>query len=317
MSGPNSPNGPNSPSGPSGPSGPGGLSGPGGGTRVSRRELADFLRRRREALHPDRMPAGAVHPHGRHARRTPGLRREEVAALAGMSTSYYERLEQARAPRPSPQVLTALGTALRLTAAEREHLARLAGQIPPRTDEEAVRPPVPEAALRLLHRLGPLPAYLVDERENILAWNTAATALITDFGRLPVPERNVVRLAVRLGGTLCSAAEGAEGDFARQSAAHLRAASARLPGDRALGELVNEYAAHDADFLTGWRSHAVDPVPALRKRLRHPELGELDLEVQTLLVPGTELRLVLYSAEPGSASAAALDRLCAAAAPAP
>jgi len=282
-----------------------------GGDRMSRRELADFLRRRREALHPDRMPAAAVHPHGRHARRTPGLRREEVAALAGMSTSYYERLEQARAPRPSPQVLTALGTALRLTAAEREHLARLAGQLPPRTDG-TVRAPVPDAALRLLRRLGPMPAYLVDEREDIVAWNTAAAALITDFGRLPVHERNVVRLAVRLGGTLCSAPSGAEGDFARQSAAHLRAASARLPGDRVLGELVNEYAAHDPDFVAGWRSHEVDPRPALRKRLHHPELGELDLDAQTLLVPGTELRLVLYSAEPGSPSATALDRLCAA-----
>ncbi|WP_030380339.1 MULTISPECIES: helix-turn-helix transcriptional regulator [unclassified Streptomyces] len=275
---------------------------------MSRAELADFLRRRREALHPGRMPAGAVHPPGRRPRRTPGLRREEVAALAGMSTSYYERLEQARAPRPSPQVLTALGTALRLTAAEREHLARLAGQIPPRTDD-AVRAPVPDAALRLLHRLGPLPAYLVDEHEDIVAWNTAAAALITDFGRLPVRERNTVRLAVRLGGTLCSAPAGAEGGFARQSAAQLRAASVRLPGDRVLGELVNAYAAHDADFRAGWRSHEVDPRPALRKRLHHAELGELDLDVQTLLVPGTELRLVLYSAEPGSPSAAALERL--------
>ncbi|MCM3923779.1 helix-turn-helix domain-containing protein, partial [Frankia sp. AiPs1] len=98
---------------------------------MSRGELADFLRRRREALRPGQMPPAAVHSPGRRARRTPGLRREEVAALAGVSTSYYERLEQARAPLPSPQVLAALGTALRLTAAEREHLARLAGQAPP------------------------------------------------------------------------------------------------------------------------------------------------------------------------------------------
>ncbi|GGQ38993.1 transcriptional regulator [Streptomyces mutabilis] len=275
--------------------------------RVSRGELADFLRRRREALHPAQMPATAVHPPGRRARRTPGLRREEVAALAGVSTSYYERLEQARAPRPSPQVLTALGTALRLTTTEREHLARLAGQFPPSRDAD--RAPVPADARRLLHRLGPIPAYLVNGLEDIVAWNAAAATLIIDFAQLPLHERNTVRLAIRLGGTLCSAPPGAEGDFARQSAAHLRAAGARHPADRALGELVNEYAAHDPDFAAGWRSHDVRPRPTLRKRLRHPELGELELDRQTLLMPGTDLRLVLYTADPGSPSATVLAQL--------
>ncbi|WP_437083983.1 helix-turn-helix transcriptional regulator [Streptomyces sp. enrichment culture] len=273
---------------------------------MSRGELADFLRRRREALRPAQMPAAAVHPPGPRARRTPGLRREEVAALAGVSTSYYERLEQARAPRPSPQVLTALGTALRLTATEREHLARLAGQIPPGTDADGA--PVPADAHRLLRGLGPVPAYLVNDLEDIVAWNTAAAALITDFAQVPRHERNTVRLAIRLGGTLCSAPAGAEGDFARQSAAHLRAAGARRPADRALGALVDEYAAHDPDFLAGWRSHDVRPRPTLRKHLRHPELGELELDRHTLLVPGTGLRLVLYTADPGSPSATALAR---------
>lgn len=253
------------------------------------------------------MPATAVHPPGPRARRTPGLRREEVAALAEVSTSYYERLEQARAPRPSPQVLTALGTALRLTTTEREHLARLAGQIPPSTDAD--RAPVPAGARRLLHRLGSIPAYLVNDLEDIVAWNAAAAALITDFAQLPVHERNTVRLAIRLGGTLCSAPVGGEGDFARHSAAHLRAAGARHPGNRALGELVNEYAAHDPDFVAGWRSHDVRPRSTLRKRLRHPRFGELELDRQTLLMPGTSLGLVLYTADPGSPSAAALAQL--------
>lgn len=253
------------------------------------------------------MPATAVHPPGLRARRTPGLRREEVAALAGVSTSYYERLEQARAPRPSPQVLSALGTALRLTDTEREHLARLAGQIPPST--EADRAPVPADAHRLLHRLGPIPAYVVNDLEDIVAWNAAAAALIIDFAQLSVHERNTVRLAIRLSGTLCSAPAGAEGDFARQSAAHLRAAGARHPADRALGELVNEYAAHNPDFVAGWRSHDVHPRPTLRKRLQHPEVGELELDRQTLLMPGTSLRLVLYTADPGSPSATALAKL--------
>ncbi|WP_262698025.1 MULTISPECIES: helix-turn-helix transcriptional regulator [Streptomyces] len=273
---------------------------------MSRSELADFLRRRREALPPDQVPATAIHPPGRRARRTPGLRREEVAALAGVSVNYYERLEQARAPRPSPQVLAALGTALRLTDAEREHLARLAGQIPPGTDAD--RGPVPADAHRLLHRLGPIPAYLVDERQDIVAWNRAAAELITDFGMLPVEERNAVRLALRLGDSLCSAPPGAEGEFTRQSAAQLRTASARYPADRVLGELVNEFAAHSPDFAAGWRDHDVRPVPTLRKYLHHPDLGELEVERHTLLLPGSNLQLVMYTAEPGSPTAIALAR---------
>ncbi|WP_043632297.1 helix-turn-helix transcriptional regulator [Nonomuraea candida] len=272
---------------------------------MSKRELGDFLRRRREALRPEQVHG--VHPPGRRARRTPGLRREEVAALAGVSTSYYERMEQARGPRPSPEVLAALATALRLTGAEREHLARLAGQVP--AAPEAAGAPVPEEVRRLPHRLGPVPAYVVDAREDIVAWNDAAAALITDFARLPAGERNTLRLSLRLRGTLCSAPAGAEGAFDRQAAAALRTTSARHPGDRALGELVNELAAHSPDFAAGWRSHDVRPRPALRKRLRHPELGELDLERQTLLLPGTDLRLVMYTADPGSPSAAALARL--------
>ncbi|GLU48633.1 transcriptional regulator [Nocardiopsis ansamitocini] len=254
------------------------------------------------------MPTAAVHPPGRRARRTPGLRREEVAALAGVSTSYYERLEQARAPRPSPQVLGSLANALRLTAEERDYLVRLAGQEVSR-EVGAGRPPVPAGARRLLDRLGPIPAYLADERLDVLAWNSAAVELITDFALLPVEERNTVRLAIRFNGTLCSSSAPEDDGFARQTAAQLRAASVRSPADRVLGELVNAFAAHSTDFATRWRDHHVRPVPALRKRLCHPELGDLDLDCQTLLLPGTCLSLVMYTAEPGSASAAALARL--------
>lgn len=276
---------------------------------MSKTGLADFLRRRREALSPDRVPAAAVHPPGQRARRTPGLRREEVAALAHVSVSYYERLEQARAPRPSPEVLAALGGALQLTAPEREHMARLAGYLPPDTDTDTARGQVPADALRLLDRLGPIPAYLVDERQNIVAWNDASTALITDFGLLPEDERNTVRVSIRLGDTVCSAPADAEGAFARQMASHLRTAGIRHPADRVLGELVNEFAAHSPAFAAGWRDHDVQPVSVLRKILRHPELGELEVDCQTLLVPGTDLQLVMYTAEPDSLSAAALARL--------
>ncbi len=118
-----------------------------------------------------------------------------------------------------------------------------------------------------------------------------------------------MRLSIRLGGTVCTAPAGAEAEFARQTATQLRAASARYPADRVLGELVNEFAAHSPEFAAVWRSHDVRPVPTLRKHLRHPELGRLDLDCQTLLLPGSGVRLVMYTAEPGSPSAAALDRL--------
>ncbi|ANY08980.1 helix-turn-helix transcriptional regulator [Pseudonocardia sp. HH130630-07] len=262
---------------------------------MSRVELADFLRRRREALRPDGGPA-------RPRRRTPGLRREEVAERSGVSVSYYERLEQARAPRPSAQVVTALGQALRLTPPEIEHLARLAGLAP-----DSGPAPVPADARRLLDRLGPLPAYLVDERQDIVAWNRAAVALITDFALLAPEERNVTALSIRFGGTLC--AEPAPGGFARALAAELRASSARRRADRRLGELVNAYAAHEPEFAAAWRDHDVRPPPAVRKQLDHPELGPLDLELQILQVPGTGLRLHLYTAEPGSPSATALAAL--------
>jgi transcriptional regulator with XRE-family HTH domain len=274
---------------------------------VIREGLAHFLRRRREALHPDQAPAGATHPPGRRARRTPGLRREEVAALAGVSVSYYERLEQARAPRPSPEVLAALGTALQLTTAEREHLARLAGQLPPGTSDD--RRPVPSDVRRLPDRLWPIPAHVVDERQDVVAWNSAAAALITDFGLLPAEERNTVRLAARLGGARCWAPAGAEGEFTRQLAAQLRAASVRHPADRVLGELVEEFAARSPEFAARWGDHDVRPVLTLRKNLRHPALGELELICHTLPLPGTDLLLVVHTAEPGSPSAAALTRL--------
>ena len=122
----------------------------------------------------------------------------------------------------------------------------------------------------------------------------AAVALIIDFAQLPAEERNTVRLSIRLGGTLCSPPAGEEDEFARQAAADLRATSARHPAYRALGELVNEFAAHSPEFATTWRTHDVRPRPTLRERLHHPELGELELECQTLLVPGTDLRLVIY-----------------------
>ncbi|GAA3883421.1 helix-turn-helix transcriptional regulator [Streptomyces sedi] len=275
---------------------------------MSSQELADFLRRRREDLRPEDVPAGAAPPPGRRARRTPGLRREEVAALARVSVSYYERLERARAPRPSPQVLSALATALRLTGAERDHLARLAGQVLP-AETDAARRRVPEEAQRLLDGLDGVPAYVVNARQDIVAWNAAATALLTDFSGLAPEERNVLRVAARFRDTLCAGTSGAESAFSRQVAAELRAVSVRYPADRHLAGLIDEFATRDPDFARSWLHHAVRPVPGVRKTLRHPALGELEVDRYTLGLPGSDFSLAMYTAEAGSPSAAALRSL--------
>ncbi|MGW9497386.1 helix-turn-helix transcriptional regulator [Streptomyces prasinus] len=275
---------------------------------MSSQELADFLRRRREELRPEDAPAEATRPPGRRARRTPGLRREEVAALAQVSVSYYERLEQARAPRPSPQVLSALATALQLTEAERDHLARLAGQVLPAENDGAPEH-VPEDAQQLLGRLDGIPAYIVNDRQDVVAWNAAAAALITDFSRLTPDQRNLTRISTRFRDTLCTGAPGSESDFSQQAAAQLRAASVRYPTDNVLAELINEFATHDPDFASSWRNHAVRPMPSVRKNLHHPTLGELEIDRHTLSLPGSGFSLVMYTAEAGSSSAAALKSL--------
>lgn len=258
---------------------------------MDKRELAAFLRGRRESL----VPAEVGLPEG-HRRRTPGLRREEVALLAGVSVNYYERLEQARAPRPSPQVADALARALRLSPVEREHLARLAGHLAAPPEE-----PVPDAVRTLLDRLDE-PAYALDAKHDVVAWNAAAALLITDFAR--APERNALRLAMRTG--VCSAPDG---DFARQAASDLRRAAVRHPDDPEPAALASAVAAVDPAFADGWRSHDVRSRPVLRKRIHHLELGTIDVDCHLLAVPGHEVRIVVCTAEEGSPSAAKLARL--------
>ncbi|MGW0893798.1 helix-turn-helix transcriptional regulator [Saccharopolyspora sp. NPDC002578] len=265
---------------------------------MSKRDLGDFLRTRREA----RTPAAAGLPAGPR-RRTPGLRREEVAVLAGVSVNYYERLEQARGPHPSPQVLDALAVALGLSATEREHLATLAEHAPAHSGPPEEPPP---AVLRLLDRLGTVPAYVLNARHDVLAWNPAAAALLVDFAALPAPERNILRLAMRGGPLRC---EPSGDGFTRQAASELRQASARYPADRRLGELVRDFAAHSPEFAAHWRDQELGVGEAVPKRLRHPRLGLVELEIQELRVPGHDHRVVLLTAEPGSASAAKLDAL--------
>ena len=266
-------------------------------------ELADFLRHRREDLRPEEagLPSGTGH------RRTPGLRREEVAWLAGISTNYYERLEQARAPRPSPQVLTSLGRALRLSETERLHLARLAGQAPTALvgpDKE-----VSDGVLRLLKRLGSVPAYVLDARYDIVAWNAMAAALFGDFSLLPSGQRNVLRMSMDPGYATCGTPVGEEHEPISQVAADLREAAARYPSDPELHQLIDDLATHNPAFASSWARHDVRARPTLRKHVEHAEFGELELDGQTLQVPDHDQRVVFYTAQAGSLDEGKLRRI--------
>jgi len=269
---------------------------------VDRGQLADFLRIRREGLCPDDvgLPAGL-------RRRTPGLRREEVANLATMSTDYYTRLEQGRGPRPSRPVLSGLARALRLSDDERDHLFRLAGEHPG-------PPPGPPAdvrtgVLRMLARLD-VPGLVLDAKYDVLAWNPLAAALITDFSTLPLSRRNLLRLRF-LSGTTQGEIFGEEAtqEFAREAAAELRAATGKYPEDPSIAALVAELLAGSEEFVRIWALHEVGTQQSMCQTVHHPVVGRIDLICEVLVIPERDQRVVLYTAEPGSPSDNALRLL--------
>ncbi|MEU7872164.1 helix-turn-helix transcriptional regulator [Dactylosporangium sp. NPDC049140] len=256
---------------------------------MARAELGRFLRDRREALLPGDvgLPAGA-------RRRTPGLRREEVAGLASMSVEYYARLEQARGPQPSRRILDALTAALRLDPAERRHLFRLAGAAP-------IAPPGPVRHVRphvagLLHRVDAA-AVVTSAAYDIVAWNPLAEALLSNLGTEP----NLARRHF-LGRT-----PGTE-EFGHIVVARLRAAADRYPHDERLAALLTELRA-SAEFRHVWGLNPVRAAGHRSKTLTHPRLGPLRVDCDVLEVPDDDQQVVFITADPGSASARALDEL--------
>src|SRR4051794_4119945 len=236
-------------------------------TRLPLGELGALLRNRRERLRPEDvgLPPGT-------RRRTRGLRREEVARLAAISPTYYTFLEQGRDLRPSAQVLDALAGALRLGEAERAHLHVLARREPPAAAAPAVVSP---ALAALVARLDPHAAYLTGARFDVLAWNRAAALLWTDWAARPEEERNML-----LWMFLDPAARRVMvewNDEARALLGRFRAAHARYAGDPAFGALAARLQAESAEVRDWWAAHEVAPLSSGRKRLRHPELGELEL----------------------------------------
>lgn len=271
---------------------------------MDKRELAAFLRTRRERLRPE--DAGL--PPGAH-RRTPGLRREEVAGLAHISVDHYSRLEQARGRNPSPQVLHGIARALRLTDQERAHLFRLAGERERERDGGPSREVAP-ATRTLLDRLGDAPAVVLDDTCRVLAWNPLAAALLGDFAALGGPDRNLLRRYFLHGGSGDSAITASgHGRFVVTAVSYLRVAAARYPDSAEIRALVAELAAASEEFAALWESRELRIEHHTRQRFAHPEVGEIELDFDVLAVPDRDQHLVIFTAEPGSSAQEALRLL--------
>ena len=260
---------------------------------MNRAGLADFLRHRREALRPADvgLPAGV-------RRRTKGLRREEVAALAVMSTDYYTRLEQRRGPQPSEQMLASLARALRLTSDERDYLYRLAGHNAPSPAAAATH--VAPALLRVLDRLADTPALILSSLGEVLVANAMAEALLGDkSGYTGYARSEVYRW-------FTDAAERSrypENDRDRQSqaqVANLRVAYGAMGPDSRAGELVRVLQKASPEFAALWERHQVARRFEDHKTLIHPELGPIELDCQVLFTEDQSQALLVLTAPPRS-----------------
>jgi transcriptional regulator with XRE-family HTH domain len=258
---------------------------------MDRIALADFLRRRREALQPQDigLPTGA-------RRRAPGLRREEVAALAAMSTDYYTRLEQKRAPQPSQQMLVSLARALRLTSDERDYLFQVAGRNAPSSVSTAAH--VAPALLRVLDRLDDTPAVILSNLGETLVQNRMATALFGDrSGDTGLARSEIYRWFTDPAQRL----RYPEADHHRQSRAHvanLRATYGSMGPRSRAGELVQALQKTSPEFTELWDRHEVAKRFQDHKTLIHPELGPIELDCQALFTEDQSQALLVLTAPP-------------------
>ncbi|MFJ7996549.1 helix-turn-helix transcriptional regulator [Streptomyces sp. NPDC096310] len=270
-----------------------------------RAELSEFLRTRRARLKPEDV---GIPSHGRH-RRVPGLRREELAQLAGVSVAYYTRLEQGNGHNVSAEVLGSIARALRLTDAEHAHLTHLAK---PTQQRRKYRVPerqhVRVALQHLLESMEGMPAYISGARSEILAWNRMAAALFGDWGKLPRSERNWARLTF-----LSPDYRELFLDWdskASDIVSYLRLYAGQHPQDPELSSLVGELSVKSDEFRRLWATHDVKEKGHGVKRMRHPLVGDITLAYETMPLPDDhEQYLIVYHAEPGSAAAEALRLL--------
>ncbi|MCZ2837551.1 helix-turn-helix domain-containing protein [Modestobacter sp. VKM Ac-2985] len=264
---------------------------------AGRTELGEFLRSCRANVTPERVGLDDAVPSGRRVR---GLRREEVAHLAGVSVDYYTRLEQGRHASPSPAVVDALARALQLDAAAHLHLADLArpgrGR-PEQQQAQRVRP----AVHQMLDSLVDHPAFLIGRRTDVLAANPLARALIADWDALPARHRNYTRWLL-----LDPAARETYQDWAAVAAdavGSLRLDAGRHPDDPLLERLVGELSIKSAEFRGWWQDRRVHERTHGTKRMRHPAIGSVVIHYEALALPGDpDQTMFVYSTEPGSAS---------------
>jgi transcriptional regulator with XRE-family HTH domain len=262
-------------------------------------EFGRTVRRWRDRV----APKAAGLPTGGH-RRAPGLRREELAMLAGISVDYVTRLEQGRATNPSEQVVEALGRALRVSAAEREHLFHVAGLVPP--GRGTVPAYIAPSVHRMLDRLTGTPVAVSDAAWTLLLANSLYTALM---GERHGKERNGAWRTFL--GTPGRVRHTPESRRATETAvvADLRAAANRYPADQRLRHLIAELRANSDRFAELWDSGAMSRHEASRKTVDHPQVGAVTLDCDLLSVAGSDLRIMIYTAEPGSQDAERLELL--------
>ncbi|WP_395106415.1 helix-turn-helix transcriptional regulator [Actinomadura sp. SCN-SB] len=269
---------------------------------MSTSEFGQALRRWRGRVSPE---AAGLPPGGR--RRVPGLRREELAQLAGISADYITRLEQGRAINPSAQVIEALARALGLSAAERAHLFGLGGLQPP--GARSVPSEITPSVRRMLERLTGTPVAVFDAAWTLLAANTAYAALMGDPAGWNERERNGVwRAFLGLSGRVRSTPESRH---ALQVAlvADLRAVTASYPGDQRIKRLIADLRAHSDTFAELWESGVAGHHEAARKTIVHPDVGPVTLDCDVLSVAGSDLRIMVYTADPGTEDAKRLELL--------
>ncbi len=270
-------------------------------------ELSEFLRSRRARLKPQDV---GLPEFGRH-RRVPGLRREELAQLAGVSVAYYTRLEQGNGRNVSMEVLDAIARALRLSDTERAHLTHLAKPTVKKRQRAAISRPqqVRPGLSYLLDSMDGVPAVVLGRRLDLLAWNRTARALLGDFTAWEPHERNMARMVF-----LDPNARSLYLDWeckATEVVSVLRLYAGCYPDDPQLLALVGELSVRSEEFRSLWAAHTVADKGHGTKRMRHPLVGEMELSYETLKVSGADpdLVLVTYHAEPGTPSAEALRLL--------
>lgn len=268
---------------------------------MDREQLADFLRRRRDALQPEDVGLRAG-----PRRRTRGLRREEVAALCHMSVDYYTRLEQRRGPQPSSEMLAAMARGMRLTLDERDHLFRLAGRVaPPRTARsDHVNP----GLMRILDRLD-CPAQIITDLGETLVQNEQAVGLLGDKSHLVGLERSMVYRWFADPAQRSIHPEEDHGYHSRRFVADLRSVVALRADDGEANELVEALRARSEEFDELWREHEVAVRRRDRKRIVHPELGVIELDCQVLTAEEQGQMLLVFTATPASEDAEKLELL--------